>query len=107
MASGLGAETYEDVTTHPAVLQDLAVTVADDVSAERVRDAIRAGGGSLLERAEIFDLYRGSQLEQGTKSLALRLEFRAPDRTLTDEEVARTARADQAGAWPRSAGSIA
>ena len=88
MASGIGAETYEDVTTHPAVLQDLAVTVADDVSAERVRDAIRAGGGSLLERAEIFDLYRGSQLEPGTKSLALRLEFRAPDRTLTDDEVA-------------------
>jgi phenylalanyl-tRNA synthetase beta chain len=87
-ASGLGGERYEDVTTHPAVLQDLAVTVADDVSAERVRDAVRAGGGSLLERAEIFDVYHGEQLEAGSKSLALRLEFRAPDRTLTDEEVA-------------------
>ncbi len=72
----------------PAVLQDLAVTVADDVTAERVRDAVRAGGGSLLERAEIFDVYRGEQLEKGTKSLALRLRFRAPDRTLTDEVVA-------------------
>ncbi|MDX6582340.1 MAG: phenylalanyl-tRNA synthetase beta chain [Solirubrobacterales bacterium] len=87
-AAGIGNETYDDVTTHPAVLQDLAVTVADDVSAERVRDAVRAGGGSLLERAEIFDVYRGEQLEKGTKSLALRLEFRAPDRTLTDEAVA-------------------
>ncbi len=87
-ASGVGAEAYEDVTTHPAVLQDLAVTVDDDVSAERVRDAVRAGGGSLLERAEIFDVYRGEQLEAGTKSLALRLRFRAPDRTLTDEVVA-------------------
>jgi phenylalanyl-tRNA synthetase beta chain len=87
-ASGIGAEAYEDVTTHPAVLQDLAVTVPDEVSAERVRDAVRAGGGKLLERAEIFDLYHGSQLDPGTKSLALRLEFRAADRTLTDAEVA-------------------
>ena len=46
VASARSARAYEDVTTHPAVLQDLAVTVADDVSAERVRAAVRAGGGS-------------------------------------------------------------
>jgi phenylalanyl-tRNA synthetase beta chain len=87
-AAGAGSESYEDLQTHPAVLQDLAVTVADDVAAERVRAAIREGGGDLLVAAEVFDVYRGEQLEAGTKSLALRLEFRAPDRTLTDEEVA-------------------
>ena len=75
------------MTTFPAVLQDLAVTVADDVPAERVRDAVRAGGGELLAGAEVFDLYHGEQLGEGRKSLALRLEFRAPDRTLTDAEV--------------------
>ena len=48
-----------------------------------------AGGGELLIRAEVFDVYRGEQLGEGSKSLALRLEFRAPDRTLTDAEVAR------------------
>ena len=47
-----------------------------------------AGGGELLRSAEVFDLYRGEQVGEGRKSLALRLEFRAPDRTLTDEEVA-------------------
>ena len=49
---------------------------------------MRAGGGELLESLRVFDLYRGEQVGEGSKSLALRLEFRAPDRTLTDEEVA-------------------
>ena len=46
------------------------------------------GGGELLRSADVFDLYEGEQLGEGRKSLALRLEFRAADRTLTDEEVA-------------------
>jgi phenylalanyl-tRNA synthetase beta chain len=87
-ASRFGVERYEDVTTHPAVLQDLAVVVGDDVPAERVREAVRAGAGELLASADVFDLYRGEQVGEGRKSLALRLRFRAPDRTLTDEEVA-------------------
>lgn len=85
--SRLGLERYEDVTTHPAVLQDLAVLVAEEVEAERVRAAVLRGGGELLASAEVFDLYRGDQVGEGRKSLALRLEFRAPDRTLTDAEV--------------------
>ncbi len=86
-SSASGEERYEDLTTFPAVLQDLAVTVAEDVPAERVREAVRAGGGELLIAADVFDLYRGEQLAPGEKSLALRLEFRAADRTLTDDEV--------------------
>jgi phenylalanyl-tRNA synthetase beta chain len=53
-----------------------------------VDEAVRSGGGELLARTAVFDLYRGEQLGEGRKSLALRLEFRAPDRTLTDDEVA-------------------
>ncbi len=87
-AASAGEETFEDVTEFPAVLQDLAVVVPDDVPAARVRDAVLAGGGELLRGAEVFDLYAGEQLGEGRKSLALRLEFRAEDRTLTDEEVA-------------------
>jgi phenylalanyl-tRNA synthetase beta chain len=49
---------------------------------------VREGGGGLLERLRLFDVYRGEQVGEGSKSLALRLEFRAPDRTLTDDEVA-------------------
>ncbi len=86
-ASSAGAERYRDLTTFPAVLQDLAVVVPDDVSAERVREAVHAGGGELLVATDVFDVYRGEQVGPGERSLALRLEFRARDRTLTDAEV--------------------
>jgi phenylalanyl-tRNA synthetase beta chain len=87
-ASPAWQEEFEDLTTHPAVLQDLAVVVDDAVPGAEVRAAVLAGGGELLRSAEVFDLYQGEQLGEGRKSLALRLEFRAADRTLTDEEVA-------------------
>ncbi|HET6999031.1 MAG TPA: phenylalanine--tRNA ligase subunit beta [Solirubrobacterales bacterium] len=88
-AATVGEEVYEDVTTFPAVDQDLAVVVPVEVTAVAVHDAVLEGGGELLREARVFDLYEGEQLGEGRKSLALRLEFRAPDRTLTDEEVAR------------------
>jgi len=88
VAAGAGEETFEDVTTFPAAVQDLAVVVPEDVPAATVREAVLTGGGELLRGARIFDLYEGEQLGEGRKSLALRLEFRAPDRTLTDDEVA-------------------
>lgn len=81
--------THSDVTTFPAVLQDIAVVIAEDVTAAAVEGAVRAGGGKLLHSVRVFDLYRGEQVGDGRKSLALRLEFRAPDRTLTDEEVTK------------------
>jgi phenylalanyl-tRNA synthetase beta chain len=87
-AATVGEERYEDVTTFPAVYQDLAVVVPAEVPAAEVRAAVMAGGGELLRAAEVFDLYEGEQLGEGRKSLALNLEFRADDRTLTDEEVA-------------------
>jgi phenylalanyl-tRNA synthetase beta chain len=87
-ASPVGREHYEDVTTYPSVRQDLAVVVDEDVPAARVRETVLAGGGELLRSATVFDLYRGEQVGEGRKSLAIGLEFRAPDRTLTDEEVA-------------------
>jgi phenylalanyl-tRNA synthetase beta chain len=80
---------YEDLTSYPAVRQDLAVTVPDDVPAALVVETVREAGGALLRRAEVFDVYRGAQVGEGRASLALALEFRAPDRTLTDEEVAK------------------
>jgi len=86
-AATLGEEAFEDVTTFPAALRDLAVVVPADTAAATVRAATLAGGGELLRAADVFDLYEGPQLGEGQKSLALALEFRAADRTLTDEEV--------------------
>jgi len=79
---------YEDLTSFPAIRQDLAVVVASDVPSARVLEVIRGAGGALLRGAEVFDVYRGAQAGAGNASLAVRLEFRAPDRTLTDDEVA-------------------
>jgi phenylalanyl-tRNA synthetase beta chain len=87
-AATVGEEHYEDVTTFPAVHQDLAVVVPSGIAASDVRNAILDGGGELLDSAEVFDLYEGEQVGEGRKSLALSLRFRASDRTLTDEEIA-------------------
>jgi phenylalanyl-tRNA synthetase beta chain len=87
-AATVGEERYEDVTTFPGVYQDLAVVVPAETPAAEVRAAVTGGGGELLRAAEVFDLYEGEQLGEERKSLALNLEFRADDRTLTDEEVA-------------------
>jgi phenylalanyl-tRNA synthetase beta chain len=95
-AATVGEEAYEDVTTFPAVYQDLAVVLPAETPASEVRAAVQAGGGELLRAAEVFDLYEGEQLGEGRKSLALNLEFRAKDRTLTDEEVAERRQAIEA-----------
>ena len=80
---------YADVTSFPEVREDLAVIVADTVSAAEVIALVRQAGGPLLAGADVFDVYRDEQrVGDGNVSLALRLRFRAPDRTLTDEEVA-------------------
>jgi phenylalanyl-tRNA synthetase beta chain len=62
--------------------------VPEGVTAAAVRSAILDAGGDLLRTAEVFDRYTGEQVGAGRVSLALRLEFQAPDRTLTDDEVA-------------------
>ncbi len=83
-----GPPTYSDLTTYPELRQDLAVTVADDVPAARAVSVARAAGGDLVADVRVFDAYRGEQAGEGRVSLALHLEFRAADRTLTDEDVA-------------------
>jgi phenylalanyl-tRNA synthetase beta chain len=84
---------FRDLTSFPAVRQDRAWWFAANVAAGDVLAVAREAGGALLARAEVFDVYPDGE----RTSLALRLEFRAPDRTLTDEEVAqRRAKIDAA-----------
>jgi phenylalanyl-tRNA synthetase beta chain len=82
---------YEDVITYPAVLQDIAVTVDEDVEVGALVDAAREAAGTLLREARVFDVYRGDQVGAGRKSVAIHLAFQSPERTLTEEE-ATTAR---------------
>lgn len=70
----------------PAVHQDLALVVSDEVPASAVEATVREGAGDLLESIRIFDVYRSEQLGEGRRSLTFSLRFRATDRTLTEDE---------------------
>jgi phenylalanyl-tRNA synthetase beta chain len=72
---------------HPAVERDLAVVVDEATAAGRVRAAIVAAAGAALADLRLFDVYRGAPLGAGEKSLAWRLVFQSPERTLTDAEI--------------------
>ena len=76
------------VSRFPSSDIDLAFAVPDEVPAAEVEASLRAAAGDLLERLALFDVYRGTGLPAGTRSLAFRLRFTAPDRTLTDADVA-------------------
>lgn len=78
---------YVPVPTTPAAEFDLALVVPEGVTAADVERSIRAAGGELLERIRLFDEYTGKGIPAGTRSLAWRLTFRHPERTLRDKEI--------------------
>jgi phenylalanyl-tRNA synthetase beta chain len=86
--SQAGQRAYSDLISFPTLRRDLAVALPQAVAAAQALDAVRAAGGALLDDAHVFDVYSGPQVGEGRRSLALGLTFRAPDRTLTDEDVA-------------------
>jgi len=103
-AAALGPVEAPVISPYPVATQDVALVVAASVPAAEVEAALSAGAagagdGSLLEEVRLFDVYTGAQAGEGNKSLAYTLRFRAPDRTLTDEEVtaARDAAVAEAG----------
>ena len=75
------------VPRFPAVEQDLALVVAEDVAAGALQAAIE--GSPLVAEARVFDVYRGDQLPSGMKSVAFAIRYQAPDRTLTTEDANR------------------
>ncbi len=74
------------ISSFPVATQDVALVVATEVPAADVEAALTEGAGELLESIRLFDVYTGDQLDEGTKSLAYALKFRATDRTLTVDE---------------------
>lgn len=87
LAERAGGPAHVDtLSTYPVATQDVALVVSADVPVAEVELALRAGAGELLESLRLFDVYSGSQVQAGHKSLAYALRFRAPDRTLTVEE---------------------
>jgi phenylalanyl-tRNA synthetase beta chain len=74
------------VSPFPAVFQDVSLVVDADIPGQAVLDALRGGAGELLEEIALFDIYTGPQIGEHRKSLTFALRFRAPDRTLTEDE---------------------
>jgi phenylalanyl-tRNA synthetase beta chain len=74
------------ISTFPVATQDVALVVPQDIPADDVLAALRDGAGELLEDVALFDVYAGKGIEEGKKSLAFGLRFRANDRTLTADE---------------------
>ena len=77
---------YEDVVSYPAVHQDLAFVVPEDVLAGDLVAAAREAAGAELRDVAIFDVYRGEPIPEGKKSVALHVSFQSPERTLSDED---------------------
>jgi phenylalanyl-tRNA synthetase beta chain len=88
-----GNRRYAPVSKYPSSDIDLAFEVDDSVAAAQVEGSVRKGGGPLLKDIQLFDVYRGEGMAEGTRSLAYRLRFQAHDRTLTDAEVAEARQA--------------
>jgi len=86
MASAPGQPQIQAIPRFQGLDRDLALVLDRDAPHADIEGAIRADGGPLLERVALFDVYEGPQVPSGKKSLAYTLRFRAPDRTLTDEE---------------------
>jgi phenylalanyl-tRNA synthetase beta chain len=80
------AKPMTELSAQPAVYEDLALIVDEGTPAAQVAELIRQSGGKLLVDVRLFDVYRGSPIPAGRKSLAYALTFQAPDRTLTDED---------------------
>lgn len=102
------AVTASELPGHPASQRDVAFLLPVGAAAGDVLRSARAGGGKLLEAVELFDLYEGGDLPPGSRSLAVRLRFRARGRTLTDREVDKAFRRvltrvkEETGVEPRS-----
>jgi phenylalanyl-tRNA synthetase beta chain len=79
---------WKPVSRMPSSDLDLAFVLSDEVPAEKLEKAIRQGAGTLLDDIRLFDVFRGASLGEGRRSLAYRLRLQAPDRNLTDGDIA-------------------
>jgi len=82
-----GNRKYTPVSKYPSSDVDLAFEVPDAIPAATIAGALRKGGGKQLTSVELFDTYRGAGVADQARSLAFRLRFQAPDRTMTDDEI--------------------
>ena len=76
--------TYVPLPKYPGVSRDLSLICDEAVTVAQIEDVIRASAGKLLRSVKLFDIYRGTGVPEGKKSMAFSLELRSDERTLTD-----------------------
>lgn len=80
---------YKPLPKYPAMARDIALLVKEEINVAEMESIIKEAAGKLLESVALFDVYRGKQVQEGRKSVAFNLKYRANDRTLTDDEVVK------------------
>ena len=75
---------------HPASIRDIALLCDDNIPIGTIQKTIKSAAGDLLESIKLFDIYKGSQIEKGKKSVAFTIALRSKDSTLTDDQTNKT-----------------
>ena len=87
LGAGSAEKQFRELPKFPAVVRDVALVVEEGIQHGDIVATIEKNRNKILETVELFDIYKGSSIPTGKKSMAYSLTFRAPDRTLTDAEV--------------------
>ena len=85
--AGEKEKKYKPISNFPASTRDISMVVPKDILVGQIEKVFKDKGGAFLESYELFDIYEGAQILAGHKSVAYSLVFRAPDRSLADEDV--------------------
>lgn len=83
------SKTYTPLPKYPSTSRDIALIVKDEIFVKQIEDIIKANSCGLVESYNLFDVYKGSQIEEGYKSIAYSITYRSAEKTLTDEDVAK------------------
>ena len=78
---------YKPLPKYPAITRDISMVINDNVFVKDIEKSIKENGGKLIESVKLFDVYQGSQIDKGFKSVSYSITFRAADRTLVDDDV--------------------
>ncbi len=80
---------YKQLPKYPSVERDIAVVVAEEITAGQIEEIIRNKGGKIVEDVRFFDVYRGSQVQEGYKSMAYKITYRSDEKTLAEEDISK------------------
>ena len=80
-------KTFVGLPKYPSVKRDIAILLDDTINASGIYDVIKEEARQLVKSVEVFDLYKGRQIQEGKKSLAYTIQYRSDERTLNDKEV--------------------